>query len=71
MPSDVGAFFSAKDNHSVLDRDATTEPQYPVNYIVIATQADRIAEARGCRWDASQRTFVLVVTLPGDPPCVS
>lgn len=64
----AGAFFSAEDIRGALGRDpdTTTEPQYPVDYLVIATQADRIAEAKGFRWDPSQRTFVQVATFPGE-----
>lgn len=64
----AGAFFSAEDICGALGRDpdATTEPQYPVDYIVIATQADHIAEAKGFCWDPSQRTFVQVATFPGE-----
>lgn len=59
---DVGAYFSAEDTRAALGRepDATAEPLYPVDHIVIDAQADHIAGAKLFRWHAGQRLFVEV-----------
>jgi proteasome lid subunit RPN8/RPN11 len=64
----VGAYFSAEDTRAALGRepDATAEPQYPVDHIVIDAQADHIAEAKLFRWDTQQHTFVHCDTYGGN-----
>jgi proteasome lid subunit RPN8/RPN11 len=59
---DVGAYFSAEDTRAALGRepDATAEPQYPVDHIVIDAQAERIAGAKLFRWSPVQRIFVQI-----------
>jgi proteasome lid subunit RPN8/RPN11 len=58
----VGAYFSAEDTRAALGRepDATAEPQYPVDHIVIDAQSDHIAGAKLFRWHRSQRVFVQI-----------
>lgn len=65
---DVGAYFSAEDTRAALGRepDETAQPQYPVEYIVIDAQADRVAGAKLFRWEATQRVFVEVATYAGE-----
>jgi proteasome lid subunit RPN8/RPN11 len=64
---DVGAYFSAEDTRAALGRepDATAEPQYPVDHIVIDAQSDRIAGAKLFRWHRTQRTFVQIAEYAG------
>ncbi len=65
---DVGAYFSAEDTRAALGRDPdeATEPQYPVDHIVIDAQSDHIAGAKLFRWDRAQRTFVQAAEYNGD-----
>jgi proteasome lid subunit RPN8/RPN11 len=65
---DVGAYFSAEDTRAALGRepDATAEPQYPVDHIVIDAQADHVAGAKLFRWSPPQRTFVQMDAYPGE-----
>jgi proteasome lid subunit RPN8/RPN11 len=65
---DVGAYFSAEDTRGALGRepDATAEPQYPVDHIVVDAQADHIAGAKLFRWSPTQHTFVQVAEYAGE-----
>lgn len=65
---DVGAYFSDEDTRAALGRepDATAEPQYPVDHIVIDAQSDHIAGAKLFRWDASTRAFVQAAAYAGE-----
>ncbi|MGE3538970.1 MAG: Mov34/MPN/PAD-1 family protein [Candidatus Tectimicrobiota bacterium] len=64
---DVGAYFSAEDIRAALGRepDATAEPLYPVDYIVIDVQADRVGGAKMFRWDTTHKAFVQVAEYAG------
>ncbi len=64
---DVGAYFSAEDIRAALGRepDATAEPLYPVDYLVIDAQGDHVAGAKLFRWDAQQHAFAQIATYPG------
>jgi proteasome lid subunit RPN8/RPN11 len=58
----VGAYFSATDQAAaVMDG----EPSYPVEYVVIDVQADRVGGAAQFAWDAAQRCYVEVGRYPG------
>lgn len=65
---DVGAYFSAEDTRAALGKepDATAEPQYPVDHIVIDAQPDHIAGAKLFRWEPHQRAFVQVAEYAGE-----
>ena len=65
---DVGAYFSAEDTRAALGRepDATAEPQYPVDHIVIDAQADHIGGAKLFRWHPPTQTFVQVDAYPDE-----
>ena len=65
---DVGAYFSAEDTRAALGRepDGTSEPQYPVDHIVIDAQADHVAGAKLFRWEPTQRTFVQMAEYAGE-----
>lgn len=64
---DVGSYFSAEDIRAALGRepDATAEPLYPVDYLVMDAQADHIAGAKLFRWDPQQHAFVQIAAYPG------
>jgi adenylyltransferase/sulfurtransferase len=64
---DVGSYFSAEDIRAALGRepDATAEPLYPVDHIVIDAQADYVTGAKLFRWDQQQRAFVEVAQYAG------
>jgi proteasome lid subunit RPN8/RPN11 len=66
---DVGSYFSAEDIRAALGRepDATAEPLYPVDHIVIDAQVDHIGGAKMFRWDRRQGAFVQVDTYAGEP----
>ncbi len=66
---DVGAYFSAEDTRAALGRepDATAEPQYPVDHIVIDAQSDHIGGAKMFQWEPTQRAFVQVAAYAGEP----
>jgi proteasome lid subunit RPN8/RPN11 len=70
---DVGAYFSAEDTRAALGRepDATAEPQYPVDHIVIDAQADHIGGAKLFRWQAETRAFVQIDAYPGEQSSAS
>jgi proteasome lid subunit RPN8/RPN11 len=58
----VGAYFSATDQAAaVMDG----EPSYPVEYVVIDVQADRVGGAAQFSWDAAERRYVEVGRYPG------
>ncbi len=65
---DVGSYFSAEDVRAALGRepDATAEPLYPVDYIVIDVQADHVGGAKMFRWDTLQKAFVQIATYAGE-----
>lgn len=65
---DVGAYFSDEDTRAALGRDpdAATEPQYPVDHLVIDAQSDHIAGAKLFRWDGTQRIFVQAAEYAGE-----
>jgi proteasome lid subunit RPN8/RPN11 len=65
---DVGAYFSAEDTRAALGRepDATADPLYPVDHIVIDAQADHIAGAKMFRWHPTQRLFVQIDEYAGE-----
>ena len=59
---DVGAYFSDTDQAAaVMDG----EPSYPVEYVVIDVQADRVGGAAQFAWDAAQRRYLEVGRYPG------
>jgi proteasome lid subunit RPN8/RPN11 len=59
---DVGAYFSDTDQAAaVMDG----EPSYPVEYVVIDVQADRVGGAAQFAWDAAERRYVEVGRYPG------
>lgn len=64
---DVGAYFSAEDIRAALGRepDATAEPLYPVDYLVLDAQADHVAGAKLFRWHPQQHAFVQIAAYPG------
>ena len=65
---DVGAYFSAEDTRAALGRepDATAEPLYPVDHIVIDAQVDHIAGAKMFRWAPTQRTFIQIAAYASE-----
>jgi adenylyltransferase/sulfurtransferase len=59
---DVGAYFSDTDQAAaVMDG----EPSYPVEYVVIDVQKDRVGGAAQFAWDADARRYVEVGRYPG------
>ena len=59
---DVGAYFSDTDQAAaVMDG----EPSYPVEYVVIDVQKDRVGGAAQFAWDATARRYVEVGWYPG------
>lgn len=64
---DVGSYFSAEDVRAALGRepDATAEPLYPVDYIVIDVQADHVGGAKMFRWDSAHKAFVQTAEYAG------
>jgi proteasome lid subunit RPN8/RPN11 len=59
---DVGAYFSDTDQTAaVMDG----EPSYPVEYVVIDVQKDRVCGAAQFAWDAAARRYVEVGRYPG------
>ena len=65
---DVGAYFSEEDTRAALGRDPddTARPQYPVDYIVIDTQANHIGGAKLFRWSPAQHAFIEVAVYDGN-----
>lgn len=62
---DAGAYFSAEDQRAAtLDG----EPAYPVAYLVIDAQVDRIGGARLFSFDEARRTFVERTVFPAPAP---
>ena len=66
LPPDVGAYFSAEDTRAALGRepDATAEPLYPVDHVVIDAQVDHIAGAKMFRW--AQHTFIQIAAYASE-----
>ena len=65
---DVGAYFSATDTAAALNPFEPDDPQplYPVAYIVIDAQSDRIAGAKLFCWDSAKKDFVETATYDGN-----
>lgn len=64
---DVGSYFSAEDIRAALGRepDATAEPLYAVDYIVIDVRAEHVGGAKMFRWDSVHKAFVQVAEYAG------